>query len=109
MYLSNPRYVEVIPYNGLPKRAFGSISFRSKTKSALSTDDFFHIRNCLLPYISSLPVEITLPLGFSDKKQHTLMLCFEGPLQVKQLVEEYIYTAAQLNGDYKLSFTFAEM
>ena len=108
MYSTHPRYIEAIPYNGLPKRAFGSISLRSKNSKPLTSDDFFHVRNSLLPYVSSLPVEITLPLGFSDKKQHTLLICFEGPPQVKQLIEEYLYTAMELNSTYKVSFTFAD-
>ena len=109
MYLTYPRHTEAIPYNGLPKRAFASISFRSKADKELSTDDFFNIRDALLPYVASLPVEITLPLGFSDKKQHTLLMCFEAPLQAKGLIEEYLYTAMQLDSQYLLSFTFAEL
>jgi len=109
MYLTNPRHIEAIPYNGLPKRAFASISFSSKSGNKLSYDDFFNIRDSLLPYISSLPVEITLPFGFADKRQQSLLICFEAPLQAKELVEEYLYTAMQFNLQYCLSFTFAEM
>ncbi len=109
MYLTNPRHIEAIPYNGLPKRAFASISFSSKSKDKLSYDDFFNIRDSLLPYISSLPVEITLPFGFSDKRQQSLLICFEAPLQVKELAEEFLYTAMQYQLRYRLSFTFAEL
>ena len=109
MYLTYPRELEVIPYNGLPKRAFVSISFRTKSNEQLSTDDFFNIRDALIPYVASLPVEITLPFGFSDRKQHTLLMCFESPLQTKELIEEYLYTAMKFDAEYLLSFTFAEL
>jgi hypothetical protein len=109
MYLTYPRHIEAIPYNGLPKRAFVSISFRSKSHDTLSSDDFFSIRDALLPYVASLPVEITLPLGFSDKRQRTLLICFEAPVQIKSLIEEYVHTAMQLDSQYSISITFAEL
>ena len=109
MHTSTPSRIENVPYNGLPVRAFYSISLTPKHSKEIEHTEFFAIRQALLPFLAAHNVQVTFPFGYLNKRQKCLMVCFEAPPELKKIIDEFCYNTMDFCKKYRMTLLFTEL